>query len=304
MKVISYLKAVPPRNKNPEKEEVLRRFVEGVKKHGDEGHASIQSNWTASDVAVLQGFVHANSGTAPHLQLRRNVLQNQKSINKHTCIIDSNLFLYADPGNSKRYLRYSFDGVFPTTGNYFWDIPDPNRWTKISNDLGITLKDWQTKGKHILICTQRNGGWSMGGVDVVKWVTETVDFLRQHTDRPIIVRGHPGDKKANFYLANRGWKISTNNNILQDFYKAHAVITYNSSPGVAAAIEGIPVFVTDPNPEVSQAYEVANTSLADIENPQVFDRQNWIEKISMCHWNFSELTNGEAWAHIREYVNN
>jgi len=80
------------------------------------------------------------------------------------------------------------------------------------------------------------------------------------------------------------------------------VITYNSSPGVAAAIEGIPVFVTDPNPEVSQAFDVANTSLKRLENPKTFDRQAWIEKISMSHWNFEELRSGEAWRHIRNYI--
>jgi hypothetical protein len=302
MKVISYLKGIPPRNKNNEKEDVLRRFVEGVKKHGDEGHASIQTSWTPSDVAVIQGFVHANSGNSPHLMLRRSVIQNQKAHRKKTCIIDSNLFLYADPTNSQHYLRYSFDGVFPTTGNYFTDTVDPKRWKKISSNLGIYLKDWRKDGKHILICTQRNGGWSMGGVDVVTWVRNTISELRKHTDRPIVVRGHPGDKRSKVYLSNKGWKISNNENILQDFTKAHAVITYNSSPGVAAAIEGIPVFVTDPNPKVSQAYDVANTNLSLIETPNLPERQEWIEKLCMSHWNFSELSNGEAWEHIRNYV--
>ena len=196
MKVISYLKGIPPNNKNYEKEEVLRRFIQGVKIHGDEGHASVQNAWTPSDLAVIQGFVHANSGNAPQINLRRSVLQNQTAHKKKTCIIDSNLFLYADPGNSRHYLRYSFDGVFPTTGNYFWDNPDPARWQSISRNLNISLKDWRSKGKHILICTQRNGGWSMGGVDVVHWVNNTIQEIRKHTDRPIVVRGHPGDKRA------------------------------------------------------------------------------------------------------------
>jgi len=199
-------------------------------------------------------------------------------------------------------LRYSFDGVFPTTGNYFTEEVDSNRWKKISSNLGISLKDWQSNGKHILICTQRNGGWSMGGVDVVHWVKQTISELRKHTDRPIVVRGHPGDKRSKVYLSNKGWKVSNNENILEDFSKAHAVITYNSSPGVAAAIEGIPVFVTDPNPKVSQAYDVANTDLKLIENPKLPERQAWVEKLCMSHWNFLELSTGEAWEHIRKYV--
>lgn len=304
MKVISYLKAIPPRNKNAEKEEVLKRFIQGVKFHGDEGITSKQDFWSMSDLAVLQGFVHENSSNSPHLMLRKNVLKNQKLNNKKTCIIDSNLFLYADPGNTKTYLRYSLDGVFPNTGEYFWDNPDPNRWKSISKNLNIALKDYRTSGDHILICLQRNGGWSMGSIDVMTWCTHVIAEVRKYSDRKIIVRAHPGDKKAKEYLKlnTPNVEISKNSNILDDFRKCWAVITYNSSPAVAAGIEGIPVYVTDPNPITSQAYPIANTNLKTIENPQMVDRQNWIEKISMCHWNFSELTNGQAWQHIKRYV--
>jgi hypothetical protein len=99
-----------------------------------------------------------------------------------------------------------------------------------------------------------------------------------------------------------GVRVSTNEHILQDFVNCWAVVTYNSSPGVAAAIEGIPVFITDPVAEVSQAYDIGNTKLKNIEKPRLLDRQKWIEKISMCHWNFEEIKSGKAWKHMRNYV--
>ena len=106
---------------------------------------------------------------------------------------------------------------------------------------------------------------------VTDWVSATVKELRKYTDRPIIVRGHPGDKTAIRYLSQQGvdWNLSRKEKITDEFSNAWATITHNSSPGVASAIEGIPVFVTDPNARVSQAYEVANTNLADIENPKI-----------------------------------
>jgi hypothetical protein len=196
------------------------------------------------------------------------------------------------------------DGVFPTTGNYFWDNPDPTQWQKISRDLGITLKDWRTNGEHILICTQRNGGWSMKGLSVTAWLEQTVNEIRKYSDRPIVVRCHPGDKHARTYLRSVPGKytVSTNDSILDDFRNAWAVVTYNSTPGVAASIEGIPAFVTDPVPETSQAYAVANYSLNCIENPEFKDRQLWIEKIAMCHWKYEELKSGAAWEHMRKYI--
>jgi len=58
---------------------------------------------------------------------------------------------------------------------------------------------------------------------------------------------------------------------------------------VASLIEGVPVFVTDPDPSYSQVNGVCNTNLKRIEDPKMFERQHWVEKISMSHWNFDEL---------------
>ena len=309
MKVVSYMKGIP-NAKNQEKIDILNFFIRGVNTVGDIGIVSHDSFWQPSDAAVLQGFIaeHNFKNTkSPHLHLRKSVYENQLKNNKYTIIADSNLFLYADPGNSKHYLRYSMNGVFPTTGNYFWDNPDPARWESISRNLNLKLKPVRKDGHHILICCQRNGGWSMGNLDVVDWLKYTIKRLRKYTDRPIVVRGHPGDKKAEKYLQVKfkqtGVRLSRNPHILQDFQNCWAVVTYNSSPGVAAAIEGIPVFVTDPNPKVSQAFDVAETELRRIDRPKLENRQAWIEKISMSHWNFDELKSGAAWKHMRQYIN-
>jgi hypothetical protein len=303
MKIVSYLGGVPSPHKSPHKTEVLRRFADGVNTHGDIGIVHQGRDLIKCDLGIIQGWVHDRSPNTPHLMLRRQVSQNRK--NKHTVIIDSNLFNY-NLGKlyHKHYSRYSMDGVFPTTGNYFKDTIDPNRWKQISQDLQLSLKDWRTSGNHILLACQRNGGWSMDTYAVTSWVTATVRELRKYTDRPIVVRGHPGDKNAINYLSQHGvdWNLSRKEKITDDFKNAWATITYNSSPGVASAIEGIPTFVTDPNPIVSQAHLVANTNLADIENPKMFERQDWVEQLSMCHWKFEELSNGSAWAHMRNYV--
>jgi hypothetical protein len=303
MKVVSYLAGVPSPLKSPHKTEVLKRFVDGVTRVGDVGIAHTGRDLLSCDVAAIQGWVHPGSPNTPHLNLRRQVSKNTQ--NRHTIIVDSNLFNY-DVGkfHPAHYSRYSMDGVFPTTGNYFNDTVDPSRWKQISADLNLSLKDWRITGSHILLACQRDGGWSMDGFNVVDWIVTTVNELRKYTDRPIVVRGHPGDKNASRYLAQKGakWTLSKNEKISQDFKDAWATITYNSSPGVASAIEGIPVFVTDPNPQVSQAHSVANIDLSQIENPKTFDRQQWVEKLCMSHWKFEELSNGSAWMHMRNYI--
>ena len=300
---VAYYNGIPPNNSNPEKPLILDNFLAGVQASGDTAIAHRQMSVLDCDVAFIQGFVHEHGKSAPHLQLRKNAVENQKNKGKRSLIVDSNLFLYADPGNTKRYLRYSFDGVFPTTGFYFDTEVDPLRWQKISKNLNIELKPYRTQGNHILICCQRNGGWSMKGIPVQQWLDETISKVKVYTDRPIVVRPHPGDKKWRNYLkiTQKNVSLSTNH-IRQDLQGAWATVLHNSSPAVASAIEGIPVFLTDPNPEFSQAAEVSNTNLKRLEDPKMFDRQAWIEKLSMCHWNFEELRSGEAWQFFRRFI--
>jgi len=301
---IVYYSGIPPSNNNPEKPLILDNFYQGVIAAGDTAIAQRALSAIPGDVAFIQGFVHDNGKNLPHLQLRKAAIDLQKKNGGRSLICDSNLFLYADPGNTKRYLRYSFDGVFPTTGFYFDTEPDPSRWTKISKNLGITLKPYRETGSHILLCLQRNGGWSMRGLSVMDWLNHTINEIRKYSSRHIVVRAHPGDRKVSSYLRinHPNTSLSKNKNLTDDFKNAWATVVYNSSPSVASAIEGIPVFLTDPHPEYSQSLPIANTDLAKIESPVMPDRQQWIEKLSMCHWNFDELKSGEAWSFFRKYI--
>ncbi len=316
LKVISYL-ATLPRSKTPEsvaknldKTNTLRYYIEGVNVVGDFGEVKEDTAWEPSDVAVILGWVHEHSKDSPHLKLRREIIDNQKRNGGRTVIADSNLFLYRDVSNPGYWLRYSFDHVFPGLGEYCDNRPDPVRWQIIQDQLGVTLKPWRTQGNHILLCLQRDGGWSMGGFDVIDWAMNTIAEIRRYTGRPIVIRAHPGDKRAPKYcarlqkllLGRRVAKVSITNNraLVQDLENCWAVVNHNSSPTVAAAIEGIPVFVTDP--QRSQAQDVANHHFNRIENPDLFDRDSWIQRLSQFHWSHADLRSGQCWNHMRQWV--
>jgi len=305
--VASYLMGIPPGNSNPEKPMIIQNFIRGVNAVGDKG--AVVTGWHPmnTDVAVIQGFVHANSKNTRHLRLRKQVYENQINRGKRCIIVDSNLFLSFDPGNTKTYLRYSYDGVFPTTGEYCYDNPNPARWQKLSRDLNIKIKPWRKPdGGVILLCCQRDGGWSMGGESVVSWVIKTIQEIRHYSDKQVVIRFHPGDKNkrehirhiAKYKIGNL--RVSSNEDIFQDFAIAHAVINHNSSPAVASVLEGIPTFQLDA--ERSQAKEVVHTDLKYLENPQEFERERWLEKIAQCHWTLHELETGEAWRHMRQWA--
>ena len=302
--VAVYYAGIPASNNKLEKVEVLRKFAAGVRTSTDSVIEVESPTHLSTDLGVIQGWVHEQSQRVPHLLFRKLIIDKQREIGKHTLAIDSNLFLYRDPGNTKTYLRFSLDDIFPTTGCYFNKSVNSTQWDKIKRDLNMDLVPWRENGNHILICLQRNGGWSMKGLNVMDWCNKTIQEIRKYSQRPIVVRAHPGDKRAKEYLKLNHSRVTISNNdtILDDLKNAWATITYNSSPGVASAIEGVPVFVTDPNPRNSQAHDVANYSLSNIENPNMPDRTNWIQSISMSHFSSKDLESGEAWKVIREYL--
>jgi hypothetical protein len=301
---VAYYAGIPPNNSNLEKPLILDYFCQGVTNTGDTAIAHTGMNALSCDVALIQGFVHQHGKSAPHLQLRQDAVNLQKKNNKRSLIVDSNLFLYVDKSNPFHYLRYSFDGVFPTTGFYFDNDIDPIRWQKISKDLNLKLKPWRSNGSHILICLQRNGGWSMQGLNSLNWLDQTINSIRKYSNRPIIVRAHPGDKKTKgtIKIKHKNVFLSTKEKLTDDLIGAWATVVYNSSPSVASAIEGVPVFLTDPQPRNSQSFDIANTDISNIESPTLLDRQQWVEKLSMCHWKFEELKSGEAWNFFKKYI--
>ena len=299
-----------PNKKNQEKLDLLLNFSEGAKRCGENVLDYHDHAYRPSDVAIIQGWLGPGTPTSKHLILRNTVIQQQLRLNKYVVAVDSNLFLYKNTDNPLHYLRYSFNGIFPNTGIYCDSEIDPNRWTTLSTNSNISLKDWRTTGDHILLCLQRNGGWSMDGMDVQDWAVDTINKIQMYTDRQIVVRAHPGDKDSVNYLNPRLGRckikfgkrvvLSYNRDIEEDLKDCWAAVNYNSSPVVGAAIEGVPIFVMDP--ARSQCAEVANTDLAQIENPLMPDRQKWVERLAMFHWNFDELKSGECWQHMKKFV--
>lgn len=306
IKVASYLMGIPPGNTNTEKPAIITNFIEGVWRSGDEGTIVTDYTPVDADVAVVQGYVHPGSKRVPHLNLRKDVFEKQFKDGKRSIIVDSNLFLSYDQGNRNKFLRYSYDGIFPNTGEYCNNNPNPDRWDIIQTRLGVRLKDYRSSGSHILICCQRDGGWSMDGQALMPWLVKTITKIKKHSDRRIIVRFHPGDKKTldhkralnRYRLPNVS--VSQSSSLINDFKGCHCVINYNSSPAVVAAIEGIPTIVLDPNR--SQAAEVSNTTIEDIENLKEFNRELWVQKMAQMHWTLDELKDGTAWKHLRNWA--
>ena len=124
--------------------------------------------------------------------LRKTVFEQQQKRNKRTMIVDPSLFLYADSINQKIIYDMDMMEFFLTQQSIVGIIRIPQRWEVIKKDLGIDLNPWRLGGgKYILVCCQRDGGWSMDGLKVNVWLQHVIEQIRKFTKREIRIRFSP-----------------------------------------------------------------------------------------------------------------
>lgn len=150
-----------------------------------------------------------------------------------------------------------------------WFIGDESRFP----ELDIELKPWRKDGEHILVLPQRSIG-EPGVAMPRNWTTQVINRLKKLTDRPIIVRQHPGTDKSR--------------PVELDLENAWASVVWASGAGVKSIIAGVPVFY-DFGKWIGSS---AASCVWDIENPYLGDRLNMLHRLSWAQWTIDEIKKG------------
>jgi hypothetical protein len=146
----SYLSSLPKKINGDEKTNALTYFAEGAARCGDQAATTNSQIYESCDVgAIIGNAFDANPGKVnlPHYKVRKMVMETQASRNRYWLSIDSNVFIYKDKTNPHRYLRYSFNGVFPKTGIYCNETPGEENWANIRRHYNMDLAPWRRSGK-------------------------------------------------------------------------------------------------------------------------------------------------------------
>jgi hypothetical protein len=145
---------------------------------------------------------------------------------------------------------------------------------------------------NIIVALQHDRSLQVSGVNMTDWLHSTLHILKNNTDRPITVRPHPRCRLALNNLPPRVTveipnKLPNTYDSYDMHYDCHALINYNSGPGIQAAIAGIrPVVASS-----SLAYPVG-VGFADIEQPYLKDRETWLTQICHTEYTLDELRRG------------
>jgi hypothetical protein len=161
-------------------------------------------------------------------------------------------------------------------------IPRPGDRFKVFNKQ---FSPWKKNGRKILIAKPDEKPCKFYGVDLDQWVENTVNEIKKHTDRPVVVRER-APKRIDRIVTD------TLQQALDD--DVFALVTFNSVAAVESIFHGIPAFTLAPS---NAASPVSSQDLTKIENPYYPDMDKlyaWGCHLAYGQFHISELKSGKA----------
>ena len=159
--------------------------------------------------------------------------------------------------------------------------------------LRISLANQTSPGSEIIIAAQHQRSLQVAGIDSMEsWILNQIHQLRTVTDRPIRIRPHPRSP-VNLSRLPAGVSMEQPRPVPNTYdgfdmhFNCHAVVNLNSGPGIQAAISGCRPIVD----QSSLAAPVA-VNYADIEQPYIIDREQWLTEICHTEYTVQELREG------------
>lgn len=204
-------------------------------------------------------------------------------------------FIYIDTGyignmqKRKDWHRVVNTGMQHSVVN--WTMPE-DRFEKIAqNKPYLRFPGWKKDGRAILVVTPSEKPCKYYGINRDEFVAETLATLKEHTDRPIIIR----DKTIRRERVGGG---SIYHQLDED--DIFAVVTYNSIAATEAIGYGVPCFTLAPN----AADYFCEKDLSKIETPLYREStkvQKWQHWLAYCQYLPREMKDGTTIRLMRRY---
>ena len=246
-------------------------------------YVDIFAEGSGSTITSYDDFVYESSNNPIVLRgiLKKKIIQQ--------CWEDRRDFYYMDTG----YFGNEMSITNPN-GYKFWHrivknnlqhgeiITRPDdRWLR----LGKTISKWKPPGRKIIIAAPDEKPCKFYGIDLEQWLEQTVNTIKQHTDRPIVIRQRPADR------IDRKQNIPLTVALQDDVF---ALVTFNSVASTEAILNGIPAFTLAPT---NASSPVSLQDLTKIETPYYPDRDKlyaWACHLSYGQFHIKELKDGTA----------
>ena len=175
-------------------------------------------------------------------------------------------------------------GHYGHTQDLDWDRPAR---------LGVNLDTVHRSGSHIVIAAQNSASLQVQDLHSIEsWISQQIDEIRKHTDRAIRVRPHPRSRLAVSQLPTNVTvefprPVPNTYDSFDMQFDCHAIVNYNSGPGIQAAVQGVRPMVHS-----SSLAHPVSVSIQDIERPYDINRDQWLVEICHTEYTVEEISQG------------
>lgn len=256
---------------------VLSAFLDGCNLRGI---STVEGSLDADAAVIWSVLWHGR------MTKNQDIYQHYQQQQKPVIVIDAGT-LYRGSTWKIAVNNITADGYYGHTENLDWNRP---------RKLGISLALNFSANPRIIIAAQHACSLQVKLlVSVEHWITQQIHKLQKVTDRPIVVRPHPRcsldrTKLPTDLVIEQPQKIANSYDSYNLAFDCHAMVNYNSGPGIQAAMAGTRPMVDSS----SLAYPVSIT-LADIDQPYTADRDQWLVEICHTEYTVDEIAQGH-WA--------
>jgi lipopolysaccharide biosynthesis glycosyltransferase len=148
---------------------------------------------------------------------------------------------------------------------------------------GISLTKFRP-GSKILLCPPSAKVMVFYDLDLDQWVADTINEIKKHTDREIVIRLKKG----------RAERVSTDTMAMALSEDIHCLVTFNSIAATEALLLGKPAFTLGPN----AAQSLCLSDLSKIEHPYIptlDEVYKWASHLAYSQFTENEMRTGLAW---------
>jgi hypothetical protein len=240
------------------------------------GH-TVEQNSMNADAAIIWSVLWSGCMTA-----NQNVWSHYKAMGKPVIVIDIGA-LYRGETWKIAVNSITANGYYGHTEHLDWDRP---------KKLGISLALNIGRNPQIVIAAQHKKSLQVAElVSMEHWILTQIDNITAVTDRPIVIRPHPRSPLDRTQFQNviieQPKKILSTYDSYNLAFDCHAIVNYNSGPGIQAALAG-----TRPIVDSSSLAHPVSITIADIENPYDCNRDQWLVEICHTEYTLEEIKQG------------
>jgi hypothetical protein len=162
--------------------------------------------------------------------------------------------------------------------------------------LGISLALNLSTNPRIVIAAQHARSLQVASLpSMEEWITDQIYRFQQVTDRPMVIRPHPRSRLLMNLLTHlpKNVTVEQPKKLLNTYdsynlaFDCHAMVNYNSGPGIQAALAG-----TRPIVDQSSLAHPVGINLKNIEQPYTVDRDQWLIEICHTEYTLKEIEQG------------